>query len=54
MCNAVHVGGFKAGNVGVALLGDLNTRQPTAAARQALTVVLAVLAGLTAVRPLEV
>ena len=52
MVNAAHVGGFNAGNVGVALLGDLTSTGPTAAARQALVSVLATLAQLTARDPL--
>jgi hypothetical protein len=52
MVNAAHVGGFNAGNVGVALLGDLTNTEPTAAARQALVTVLASLAKLTASDPL--
>lgn len=50
--NAAHVGGFNAGNVGVALLGDLTAVQPTAAARRTLTRVLAVLAAVTGIDPL--
>jgi len=45
MSNGAHVGGFNAGNVGVALLGDLTTARPTPAARGALVQVLAALAG---------
>lgn len=52
MCNAAHVGGFNAGNVGVALLGDLTGTQPTAAARKTLVQLLAVLARITDVDPL--
>ncbi len=52
MVNAAHVGGFNAGNVGVALLGDLTSTGPTAAARQALVNVLATLAQLTDRDPL--
>ena len=52
MVNAAHVGGFNAGNVGVALLGDLTSTGPSAAARQALVGVLATLASLTARDPL--
>jgi hypothetical protein len=39
--NAAHVGGFNAGNVGIALLGTFTDRRPTAAARRSLTVLLA-------------
>jgi hypothetical protein len=52
MCNAAHVGGFNAGNVGVALLGDFTTTQPTPAARRTLVYLLAALAGYTDVDPL--
>lgn len=52
MCNGAHVGGFNAGNVGVALLGDLTDKGPTAAAYRSLTAVLARLAQVTAVDPL--
>jgi hypothetical protein len=52
MVNAAHVGGFNAGNVGVALLGDLTSTGPTAAARQALATVLATLAQQTDRDPL--
>ncbi|MGH3978015.1 MAG: peptidoglycan recognition protein family protein, partial [Pseudonocardiaceae bacterium] len=45
------VAGFNAGNVGVALLGDLTTNQPTPAGRRALTRVLAALAGVTGLDP---
>ncbi|MGH4021010.1 MAG: N-acetylmuramoyl-L-alanine amidase [Pseudonocardiaceae bacterium] len=51
MSNGAHVAGFNAGNVGVALLGDLTTNQPTPAARRALTRVLAALAGVTGLDP---
>ncbi len=52
MVNAAHVGGFNAGNVGIALLGDLTNSQPTAAARMALVRVLAVLASAVDLDPL--
>ena len=52
MVNAAHVGGFNAGNVGVALLGDLTSSQPTPAARASLVTVLASLARITALDPL--
>ena len=51
MVNAAHVGGFNAGNVGVALLGDLTSVQPTPAARASLVTVLASLAAATALNP---
>lgn len=44
MVNAAHVGGFNAGNIGVALLGDLTGRQPALAARSTLVHLLAALA----------
>jgi N-acetylmuramoyl-L-alanine amidase len=52
MNNGAHVGGFNAGNVGVALLGDLTAAQPTQAARRALVRVLAALVGVTRLDPL--
>ena len=52
MSNGAHVGGFNAGNVGVALLGDLTSAQPTAAAREALVAVLTALATTTRLDPL--
>ena len=47
MVNGAHIAGFNAGNIGVALLGDLTSTGPTAAARQALVTVLAALATVT-------
>ena len=52
MSNGAHTGGFNAGNVGVALLGDLTAVGPTDAARRALVAVLATLAGATGREPL--
>ena len=52
MVNGAHVGGFNAGNVGVALLGDLTSTGPTPAARRSLTLVLAALARVTDLNPL--
>jgi len=52
MVNGAHVGGFNAGNIGVALLGDLTSTGPTPAARQALVTVLAALATVTRLNPL--
>ncbi len=46
-----HVGGFNAGNVGVALLGDHRTRAPTAAARRSLVLVLQALSGAHSLNP---
>ncbi|EIV90672.1 N-acetylmuramoyl-L-alanine amidase [Frankia sp. QA3] len=46
-----HVGGFNAGNVGVALLGDHRTRAPTAAARRSLVLVLQALSGAHRLNP---
>ena len=54
MVNAAHVGGFNAGNVGVALLGDLTNVQPTADARASLVRVLASLAHAVDLDPLGV
>ena len=51
MCNSAHVGGFNAGNVGIALLGDLTSAQPTPAARETLVGLLAGLCALTRVDP---
>ncbi|AEB45455.1 peptidoglycan recognition family protein [Micromonospora maris] len=50
MISAAHVGGMNSGNLGIALLGDFTSRQPTAAARSALTKVLA---GICAVQRLD-
>lgn len=50
--DGAHVRGFNAGNVGVALLGDLTGVGPTAAAREALVGVLAGLAGAVGIDPL--
>jgi hypothetical protein len=47
--SAAHVGGYNAGNVGVALLGDLTRTGPSTAQRQALVRVLAGLASVTGV-----
>ena len=52
MVNAAHVGGFNAGNVGIALLGDLTSTGPTEAACDSLTHVLAALAAVTRLDPL--
>ena len=43
MSNGAHVGDYNAGNVGVALLGTLTSKGPTAAAHRSLVRVLAVL-----------
>jgi hypothetical protein len=51
MVNAAHVGGFNAGNIGVALLGDFTSQLPTAAAQRTLLRVLAVLAARHEVDP---
>jgi uncharacterized protein with LGFP repeats len=53
MVTAAHVGGFNSGNLGIALLGTLRTRPPTAAARAALEGVLADLAGRHSLDPLS-
>lgn len=52
MSLGAHVAGFNAGNLGIALLGDLTSTQPTAAGRRALVRVLAGLAGETRLNPL--
>jgi hypothetical protein len=52
MVNASHVGGYNAGNVGVVLLGNFMQREPTAAARHSLTLLLAALAGWCRIDPL--
>jgi hypothetical protein len=52
MVNGAHVGGFNAGNVGMALLGDLTGTGPTPAALRSLTRVLAALADVTRLDPL--
>jgi hypothetical protein len=44
MVNAAHIGGWNAGNIGVCLLGDFTTRQPTEAAYGSLRKVLWLLA----------
>lgn len=44
MVNAAHIGGWNAGNIGVCLLGDFTTRQPTPAAYASLRKVLWLLA----------
>jgi hypothetical protein len=53
MVTAAHVGGFNSGNLGIALLGTLRTRPPTAAARATLESVLADLAGRHGLDPLS-
>ncbi len=52
MVNAAHVGGFNAGNIGIALLGDLTSTGPTEAAYSSLTHALAALAAVTRLDPL--
>ncbi|HLL67062.1 MAG TPA: peptidoglycan recognition family protein [Micromonosporaceae bacterium] len=52
--NGAHVVTYNAGNVGVCLLGHFNERQPTAAARRSLTLVLAALAKACQLDPLGV
>nr|BFE74638.1 hypothetical protein GCM10020092_079390 [Actinoplanes digitatis] len=51
MVNASHVGGYNAGNVGVVLLGNFMQREPTAAARRSLTLLLAALVELVPRQP---
>lgn len=52
MVNAAHVGGFNAGNIGVALLGDFTVIQPSPAARRSLTWLLAALVSAHGLDPL--
>jgi hypothetical protein len=52
VCNGAHVGGFNAGNVGIALLGDFTSSLPTPAARTSLVRLLATLAGSARLDPL--
>ncbi|MEV4757669.1 peptidoglycan recognition family protein [Micromonospora sp. NPDC049559] len=44
MATAAHAEGWNSGNIGICLLGDFTSQLPTAAAREALTTVLASLA----------
>ena len=50
--NAGHTGGFNAGNLGVALIGDFNVEEPSPDAVRALTRTLAALAGVSELDPL--
>ena len=52
MVNAAHVGGFNAGNVGIVLIGTFTSRPPTAAARGALTKLLAAICRWRSIDPL--
>jgi hypothetical protein len=52
MVNAAHVGGFNAGNVGIALLGTFTDRAPTGPARRSLTLLLAVILGWHRIDPM--
>lgn len=52
MVNAAHVGGFNAGNVGIALIGTFTSRLPTTAARQSLTKLLAAICDWRSIDPL--
>ena len=52
MVNASHVGGFNAGNVGVVLLGNYVDREPTAAARRTLVLLLAGISAWVGLDPL--
>jgi hypothetical protein len=52
MVNAAHVGGFNAGNVGIALIGTFTSRQPTSAARKSLTKLLAAICEWRSIDPL--
>jgi hypothetical protein len=52
MVNAAHVGGYNAGNVGIAMLGDFTVQVPTTAAYRTLTRLLALLTSWQDVDPL--
>lgn len=52
MVTAAHIAGWNSGVVGVVLLGDFTSRQPTEAARQSLAMVLAIFSGLERLDPL--
>jgi hypothetical protein len=52
MVTGAHITGFNSGVMGVVLLGDFTSRQPTRAARTALAVVLALFSGLEVLDPL--
>lgn len=51
MANGAHVGSFNAGNIGVVLLGRFTSVQPTAAARESLVKVLALLSRVSDLDP---
>ena len=51
MNNGAHVAGFNAGNVGIALLGELTDQGPSSAARRSLVLVLAVLSRICGLDP---
>jgi hypothetical protein len=52
MVNGAHIVGYNAGNVGIVLLGTLNTRAPTPAAYSTLVLVLGVLTAWHGLDPL--
>lgn len=52
MVNAAHVGGFNAGNVGIALIGTFTDRSPTPAACGSLTCLLAAIVDQQQIDPL--
>ncbi|GLZ01788.1 peptidoglycan recognition family protein [Actinoplanes sp. NBRC 103695] len=49
--NGSHVGAFKAGNMGICMIGHFVTRQPTPAARYSLVSVLAMLSAISGLNP---
>ncbi len=51
MSNGAHVGGFNAGNVGVAFLGDFTSSVPTRLAHRSAVIVLAALCAATGLDP---
>jgi hypothetical protein len=53
LVTGAHIGGYNAGNVGIALLGTLGATPPTAAARTALVQLLAELCGRHSLDPLR-
>lgn len=52
MSTGAHVAGYNSGNLGICLLGDFTSQQPTAAARESLTRVLASLSRVCRLDPL--
>ena len=54
MVTGAHVAAWNSGNIGVVLLGDFTSQQPTAAARSSLTHVLALLSNMQVLDPLGI